>query len=173
MKSKTEKLLKVMRFLACLAFIGLLIKAGAIIMSFGVSIQNPEASKDLYKGMDLSRYADYSFINYTLIVGYYVLLYLMQAYIALFMTKLLSSLNLEKPFTETVVDLLKKVSYTIFGVWLIAMLHNAHVIGLEKYAGIDAEPFAGEYIFLAGIVYVLAQLFKRGVEIQAENELTV
>ncbi|WP_420573014.1 DUF2975 domain-containing protein [Kordia sp.] len=173
MNSKTEKLLKLMRFLAWLAFIGLLIKAGAIIMSFGVSIQNPEAAKDLYKGMDLSRYADYNFANYVIIVLCYIFLYLMQAYIALFMTKLLSAINMEKPFTQAVVDLLKKISVTIFGVWILAMLHNAHVIGLEKYAQIDAAPFASEYIFLAGIVYVLAQLFKRGVEMQAENELTV
>ncbi len=162
-----------MRFLAWLAFIGLLIKAGAIIMSFGVSIQNPEASKDLYKGMDLSRYADASFLHYTVIVFYYILLYLLQAYIALFMAKLLSAINIEKLFTTAVVEILQKISITIFVVWILAMVHNLHVILLDKYAEIDAEPFASEYIFLAGIVYVLAELFKRGVEMQKENELTV
>ena len=173
MASKTEKILKLMRFLAWLAFIGLLIKAGAIIMSYGVSIQNPEASKDLYQGMDLSRYADASFIHYTIIVFDYIILYLLQAYIALFVAKLLTEVNLEKPFTITVVEILHKISITVFGVWILAMMHNLHVMLLDKYAGIDAEPFATEYIFLAGIVYVLAQLFKRGVEMQKENELTV
>ena len=173
MNSKTEKLLKLMRFLEWIAFIGLFIKAGAIIMSFGVSVQNPEAATDLYQGMDLSRYAKASFAHYTIIVFYYILLYLLQAYIALFITKLLSAINIEKPFTQTVVDLLNKISYTILAVWILAIIHNAHVIGLEKYAEIIAAPFAWEYVFLAGIVYVLAQLFKRGIVMQTENELTV
>ncbi|MGH1386636.1 DUF2975 domain-containing protein [Kordia sp.] len=173
MASKTEKLLKLMHFLAWLAFIGLLIKAGAIIMSYGVSIQNPEASKDLYKGMDLSRYADVNFAHYSMIVFYHALLYLLQAYVALFVAKLLNAVNLEKPFTMTVVAILRKISITIFAVWILAMVHNLHVVLLEKYAAIEAEPFASEYIFLAGIVYVLTQLFKRGVEMQNENELTV
>ena len=162
-----------MRFLAWLAFIGLLIKAGAIIMSFGVSIQNPEASKDLYQGMDLSRYLDASFTHYTIIVFYYIILYLLQAYIALFVAKLLTEVNLDKPFTMSVVAILHKISITIFGVWILAMVHNLHVILLDKYADIKAEPFASEYIFLAGIVYVLSQLFKRGAAMQRENELTM
>jgi hypothetical protein len=173
MRSTTEKLLIIMRLLAWLAFIGLLIKAGAIIMSYGTSVKNPEAAKDLYNGMDLSRYQTYSFTNYSIIVFYHILLNFMQAYIALFIAKLLSSIHIEKPFTKIVLDLLKKISITIFGVWIIAMLHNLHVAILEKTAAISPEFIAVEFIFLAGVVYVLAQLFKRGVELQAENDLTV
>ncbi|MBC8757166.1 DUF2975 domain-containing protein [Kordia sp. YSTF-M3] len=173
MNSKTELVLKVMRFLVWLVFIGLLIKAGAIMMSFGVSVNNSEAAKDLYRGMDLSRYESYSFINYTSIVFYHILLNLMQAYIALFVAKLLSSINIEKPFTKTVADLLKRISITVFGVWILAMLHNLHVAILEKYAAITPDYIAVEFIFLAGVVFVLAQLFKKGVEMQTENDLTV
>ncbi len=173
MNFKTEKLLKLMRLLAWIAFLGLLIKAGAILMSFGVSVNNPEAAKDLYKGMDLSRYESYSFIHYTIIVMYFVLLYVMQAYIALFGAKLLSEINVEKPFNKRVVDLLHKISYTIFGVGILAILHNIHVAILIVSTGIIADLIAGEFIFLAGLVYVLAKLFKKGAAMQAENELTV
>ncbi len=169
MNSKTELLLKVMRFLAWLVFIGLLIKAGAIIMSFGVSMNNSEAAKNLYRGMDLSRYENYSFINYTAIVFYYILLYLLQAYIALFATKLLSSTNLEKLYSTTVLGLVQKISYTIFGVLVIAILHNLHVAILEKYAGIAPEYITSEYIFLAGMVFVLVIIFKRSLDIQLAN----
>lgn len=173
MNSTTGKLLKLMRLLAWLAFIGLLIKAGAILMSFGVSFSNPEAAKDLYKGMDLSRYETYSFFQYAIIVMYFILLYVMQAYIALFGAKLLSAINIEKPFSKTVADLLQKISYTIFGVGILAIVHNIHVAILNVSTGIIADLIAGEFIFLAGLVYVLAQLFKKGAEMQAENELTV
>ncbi|MFK7748758.1 MAG: DUF2975 domain-containing protein [Kordia sp.] len=173
MKISSEFILKAMRVLAWIAFIGLLIKAGAVIMSYGVSIQNPEASKDLYKGMDLSRYFEYNFVHYSIITFYYIFLYLLQAYVALFATRLLSEINLEKPFTTTVASILQKISSIIFGVWILAIVHNIHVELLAKYATIKAEPFAVEFIFVAGIVYILAQLFKKGIVMQNENELTV
>ena len=32
---------------------------------------------------------------------------------------------------------------------------------------------SGEFIFMVGLVFIISQVFKRGVEIQAENDLTV
>jgi len=169
MNSKTGKLVKLMRLLAWLAFLGFLIKAGAILMAFGVSIDNSEAAKDLHRGMDLSRYETYNFVNYTMIVIYYILLYLLLAYIALFTAKLLSEINTEKPFNETVNNLVHKISYTIFAVFILAIVHNSHMAILEKTANILPDFIASEFIFLAGLVFVLILLFKRGIEIQAEN----
>jgi hypothetical protein len=143
------------------------------MMAFGVSVNNPEAAKDLYRGMDLSRYETYSFINYAVIVMYYIVSYLMQAYTALFTAKLLSNINIDKPFNTTVVALLRKISLAIFIVWILAIVHNIHVTILEKVALITPDYIAGEFIFLAGMIYVLAQLFKRGAELQSENDLTV
>jgi hypothetical protein len=173
MKSKTEKLLRVMNILAWVVFIGLLIVAGSIIISYFVSIGNAQAAKDLYRGMDLYAYRHHSFGHYTFVVGYKVMLYITQAYIAFLMTSLLSRLNISKPFNADVVKLMQKISYSILCVWLVAMVHNIHIGILEKSYGLVATYISGDSIFLAGIVYVLAQMFKRGVEIQSENDLTV
>lgn len=32
---------------------------------------------------------------------------------------------------------------------------------------------SAEFVFMAGVVFVMSQIFKKGVEIQTENELTV
>jgi hypothetical protein len=32
---------------------------------------------------------------------------------------------------------------------------------------------AGEFLFMAGLVFIISPIFKRGVELQSENELTV
>jgi hypothetical protein len=173
MKSKTKTLLRIMNVLAWIVFIGLLIIAGSIIISYFVSIGNPQAAKNLYKGMDLSAYRQQSFANYSFVVGYKVLLYITQAYIAYLMTSLLSRLNISRPFNADVVKLLQKISYSILGVWLVVLVHNIHIAILEKMYGLVATYISGDSIFLAGIVYVFAQMFKRGVEIQSENELTV
>jgi len=173
MKSKTEQILTVLNILAWVAFIGLSIVAGSIIISYFVSIGNVQAAKNLYKGMELSAYRQHSFEHYTLLVGYKVMLYITQAYIAFLMTRLLSGLNISRPFNPDVVQLMQKISYSILCVWLVAMAYNIHVAILEKIYGVVATYIPGESIFLAGIVYILAQMFKRGVEIQTENELTV
>jgi len=54
------------------------------------------------------------------------------------------------------------------------MLHNSHIGWLAKTLPSMQENYiSGEFIFLAGVVFVIAQVFKKGVEIQTENELTV
>jgi hypothetical protein len=62
-KSRTEKILAVMYVLAWLAFVGLIVEAGAILISFGVSIANPVAAKDLYKKMNLYGLRQYNFFT--------------------------------------------------------------------------------------------------------------
>jgi hypothetical protein len=173
MKSKAENLLMVMHILAWVVFIGLVTIAGSIIISWFVSLGNSQAAKDLYKGLDLSAYRQHSFVQYTFVVGYKVVWYITQAYIAFLMTSLLSKLNIARPFNADAVKLMQKISYSILCVWLVAMAYNIHVGILEKRYGLVATYISGDSIFLAGIVYVLAQMFKRGVEIQSENDLTV
>ena len=53
MKTKTESILTTMNVLTWVVFIGLLIHAGAIIVSYFISIINPEGAKNLYLGLDL------------------------------------------------------------------------------------------------------------------------
>jgi hypothetical protein len=163
----------VIHILAWIVFIGLATIAGAIIISWFVSIGNALAAKDLYKGLDLYAYRRHSLLQYTFVVGYKVIWYIIQAYIAFLMTSLLSKLNIARPFNADVVKLMQRISYSILLVWLVAMAYDIHVGILEKSYGLVATYISGDSIFLAGIVYILAQMFKRGVEIQSENELTV
>jgi hypothetical protein len=162
-----------MKILSWIVFIGLLIKAGSVFVSYMISLKNPEAAKDLYEGLDLSAYMNASIVNYTFVVAYKVILYGLQAHIAYLFTKLLSRLNISKPFNSYVVMMMQIMTYTILGIWVFAMIYNIHVGILEKVYGIAASYISGDFLFLAGVVFIFAQMFKRGVEIQHENELTV
>lgn len=169
-KSKTEYLLKAMNLLAWVVCIGLLLKAGAILISFVISSTgSPTAAKDLYNGIELAAYKEFGFIHYFLIVSYKIFIIVIQAYIAFLMTRLLSDFNISQPFNSAVVQLMEKISYAILGVWLIAMIHNIHIGLMEKTVGSATTEISGEFIILSGIVYVMAQMFKRGIEIQSEN----
>jgi len=173
MNPKTKNLLLGLKILAWLAALGLAFIAGSIIVSYLVSIWHVQASHNLYKGLDLSAYRNRSFIQYTLIVLYKAGTYSMQAYVAYLVATLLDQVNLLRPFSSQVVRLLEKISAAILGVWLLAVIYNIHVAVLQKVYGIVPSFIEGDFLFLAGIVFVLAQVFKRGVAIQSENELTV
>ncbi|KGL62665.1 DUF2975 domain-containing protein [Polaribacter sp. Hel1_85] len=170
---KTKQLLKVMHVIAWIVFIALCIKTGAILISYFVSISNPEAAKNLYEGLNLFEYYNHSFLQYSFIIGYKVLLFSVEAYIAFLVTKLLSGLNLEKPFNFNVQKLMQKISYSIFYLWILAIVHNTQVQYLGKKYRFTIDLFSSDFIFLAGIIFIFAQIVKRGIEIQSENELTI
>ncbi len=170
---KIKKLLKVMHIITWFVFIGLLIKAGTILFSYIISISNAQAAQNLFDGLDLSAYRNHSFIQYTLIILYKVLLFTTEAYIAFLVTKLLSGLNLEKPFNLNVQLLMQKISYSIFYLWILAIIHNAHVQFLGKRYDFPMDLFSSDFIFLAGIIFIFAQIVKRGITIQQENSLTI
>ena len=173
MKLNTEKLLKVMHVLSWIVFIGLLIKAGTIITTYFMSIGNEEVSKNLFDGLNLWDYRNHSFTQYTFIVSYKVALYATEAYIAYLIIQLLSKLNLEKPFSSRVQGLMQQISYSIFHLWILAMVHNIHVQFIGKRYNFSMDLFSSDFIFLAGIIFIFAQIVKRGIEIQSENELTI
>jgi hypothetical protein len=52
---------------------------------------------------------------------------------------------------------------------------NAYSHYLMKSTGVELDAFntSGEYFFIAGMVYIISQVFKRGIEMQEENTLTV
>ncbi len=170
---KTEKILKVMKFFSWLAFIGLLIKSGTILVTYLISIGNAEASKNIFEGINLLEYRNYSFIQYSFIITYKILLFTIEAYIAFLVIKLLQKLDVKQPFNASVHLLMKQISYGIFYLWIIALIHNAHVQFLAKRYNFEMELFSSDFIFLSGIIFIFAQIVKRGIDIQSENELTI
>jgi len=172
--SKTVGILMTMNVLAWIVFIGLMIKAGAMIVSYSVSVTNPEAAKNLYMGLNLSNIREYDFWHYTGVVSLLVAILTIEAYTAFLVTKVLSKIKMTNPFTVEVVSIMERISYYIFGTWVVVMLYNAQIGWLaKKIQGLQEHYISGEFIFLAGVVFVFSQIFKKGVEIQTENELTV
>ncbi|WP_299819523.1 DUF2975 domain-containing protein [uncultured Pontibacter sp.] len=173
-ETKTKFILQVMHVVAWVAFIGFLIKAGAILFAYGISYNNPNAAKDLYRGLDLYSVRQFDFWHYSQTVSFIVALLVMKAFVAHLVIKILSKIKLVHPFKIEVAQVIEKISYILLGTWIVAVLYNAHIGWLAKRTGILQEEWAtDEFIVMAGLVFVISQIFKRGVEIQSENELTV
>ncbi|MFC3879398.1 DUF2975 domain-containing protein [Algoriphagus namhaensis] len=174
LNSKTTLILKAMRVIAWIAFIGFLIQGFAILgLTIFTSITKTGA-EDFYDHADLSvlfEYSEIQFLNFNsfLIVGAFL-----KATVWYVVIKTLTGFNLSQPFTMNVILKLERISYLLFSIWLIAIIANFHQNYLLHRTGeFFGDKATGEFLFMAGLVFVISQIFKRGVELQDENELTV
>ncbi len=174
MKTKTERILITMNVLAWLALVGLIVQLGAILISYGVSIPNPTGAQNLYLGMNLYVLRQADFWEYTGMVAFIAFFLIAKALIAWRVIKVLSQIKLENPFTANIAGRLEQISYFIFGMAVMTFPYSAYTEWLlKKFPTLPQKYTSGDFIFLAGIIFVLAQIFKKGIEIQSENELTV
>ena len=134
-KTRTEQILTVMQILAWVAFIGYLLEAGAVLVSYGISSVNPEAAKNLYRGLDMYNLRQFNFWYYTMSVSFMVALSLMKSWVSYLVIGTLSKFNLKNPFTMDVAMRLEKISIIAFGTWVVTMLSNAHTGWLLKLTG--------------------------------------
>ncbi|MFL0162304.1 DUF2975 domain-containing protein [Aquirufa salirivi] len=170
MKTKTASILAIMNVLSWIAYIGISIKCGAIIFTYILSLFNQQVAKDLYQGLNLYDLMNGSFVHYSLFVGITAGLLGLKAYIAHLVIKTLSKINLTSPFQMEVAHLMEKISLMIVYLWLISLGATIYQESMELP---KMDWNGGEALFLSGLIFLFAQIFKKGVEIQAENDLTV
>jgi len=173
---KTNGIMKVMNIIFWIIFIGLCIKTGAILISFFVSIfVNPEGAKDLYLGLDFFDLYNSNLNNYVGVVSFIIMLNGMKAYIAYLAVRLFMKFDLDHPFNKDVTNMISKIGYFALSIGIVAWVAQDYSKGiLKRNAEITQIDWgAQEFLFFAGIIYILALVFKRGVEMQEENELTI
>jgi len=179
MKKKTHELLIVMKVLTWLVFLGLCIKTGALIISFFVSeFINPLASKNLYLGFDLSNLKQFSNGHYSAMVLVIIVLSALKALMFYHVIKFFLRLNLMNPFSPDVAFLIKKISYVAFAIGTLSMIAIQYSRWLSKngvvFTGLMEFIDSGAaFLFFSGIIFIISLVFKKGIEIQTENELTV
>jgi hypothetical protein len=173
-KTRTEQILQVMHVLAWIGFIGLAIEAGAVLFIAGMVYFAPDFAHDIYASLDLQTLKEYSTLQFVFTVSFMFAVAALKAQVLWQAILILSKVKLENPFTRKVSEKIEKVSYLLLSVWVVSMLNNAHGNWLEHQMGeMPVDMNASEYLFMAGIVFIISQIFKRGVELQSESDLTV
>mgnify|MGYP005748039957 CR=1 FL=1 len=177
MEKKTEILFIVMKVFAYIAFIGLSIEAGSILVSFIVSLTvSGKASQDLYMGLNLGELHDLSLGNYIFLGSLVLAVYLIKAHMAYLLIRILDTIKLDNPFQEKLVNQISTLGNTALTAGFIGVFVNlfvTQVLNMAYRIEIPVKFDVSEFFFLAGIIFILSKIFKRGVEIQSENELTV
>lgn len=176
MKTQTEKILSVLQIISWISFIGASIILGLVIIAFIISFIWPEA-KINFNGIaaNQSAFRQNHLFVYFIIFIFTMAWSILNVLVWAKVKKVLYEVNLKNPFTMHISNLIERISLLLFGIWLFSFSINGltdylskRMEGLEK--GFDTDL---SFLFAAGIVFIISQIFKRGVELQSENDLTV
>ncbi|HEV7351332.1 DUF2975 domain-containing protein [Telluribacter sp.] len=172
---RTEQILNILRVVAWIVFIGAIGQAtvaAVMIIAFSLSESLPDLPAP-HVGVLL------------LLASSTLTVHVLYAQLWLKIKDLLSEINLSSPFTITVANKLLAISYVMLSIWFISFINMnfnhylnkrmPEVVNAMGEIGKDLIAFNinGAYLLAAGIVYIIAQVFRRGVELQQENDLTI
>jgi len=167
-----------LHIVAWVIFVGLCIEAGALIVNFIYSLFKPEIVHNLYQKLDLSQM--YSLNKWVFFSMYSFILFIsiLKACLFYVVIKLLIKLDLTKPFNSYVAGQIKNISYYTLSIGLISYIARETAKSLQHY-GFEINALnqfwadSQAWILMAAVIYVIATIFSRGVELQNENDLTV
>lgn len=175
MKTKTDRILAILKVISWIVYIGLCIATGVLITSFILTlIGDSQLRKDVDIGVDLSNLYAFSKGHYIVLMVMAIALSATKAGLFYKVIQLFSKLNLSHPFSEGIAAIILKISHVALEIGIIAIIANGYAKWLMKRGASFYLPLeSNEFFFLAGIIYVLAQVFRKGIELQSENELTI
>lgn len=182
-KITVGQLLRILLYiLSWIIFVGVSINAGGFISNtfYTMSI-NPEHAQNFWPGLNLSALYKYD-------PGYFLLETLLMSMVAILKATIFyliidmlhnKKLSLSQPFNTKVRRFILRVAYlslltglfsawgTRYADWFVKQGVQIPAIQQLNLDGADV------WLFMSVTLFVIAQVFKRGIEIQAENELTV
>lgn len=178
MSKRNNIVFTAMHIVVWIIFVGLCIEAGALLVNFAFSLFKPEVVKNLYEKLDLSEMYEYSQLMYFGMYSFLLVISILKAYLFYMVIRLLLKLDLLKPFNSYVATQVTQISYFTLSIGLISYIAREvtrnlqhHGVGIDKLSGYWADGQA--WILMAAVVYIIAIIIARGVEIQNENDLTV
>jgi hypothetical protein len=178
MKKKNDFILKALNVISWIIFIGLCIEAGALIFNFILTLFNPIATHNIYKGLNLSDLYENHFAHFIGVLSFVVVLSFLKAYLFYLVVRIFMKLNLVKPFTVEIANLIEKISIEAFAIALVNIIAYQYTKRLIQsgYEVSHIETYWNDtaaFLMMAAIIFVISQIFKKGIELQNENDLTV
>jgi hypothetical protein len=182
MQITTKQLLRVLHVISWIIFIGLCIEAGGIIFNaFFTLVLNPVGAKNFWMEVDLSVLYAYDPGYFFVITALMSIAAVLKAIMFYLIVKLLydKTLSINQPFNTKVKRFIMNIAWLALGIglfsawgfnysdWLIKKGVAMPDIQYLRLGGADV------WLFMGVTLLVIAHVFKRGIEIQSENDLTI
>lgn len=178
MSTKNDFIWKAIQVVCWFIFAGYCVQTGALIFNFVYSLFKPIATHNLHLGLDLSDVYQNSKSFYTILFLLIIAVSSLKSYLFYLVIKLFKTINLVKPFSEDVSAFISRITFFSFVIGLISMA--AHRLTKELSGkGFDISMVDrywsdwGAYLMMSAILFVISLIFKKGIELQHENDLTV
>jgi len=178
----TKQILKVLHILSWIIFVGVCIQAGGFIFnSFYALVINPVGAKRFWEEIDLSSLYSYDSGHFFVQTFLMCIVAVLKACLFYLIIKLLynKKISLSQPFSNEVRRFIFNISYLtlligLFSLWGVRYSEWLTKNGVKMPDVQNLGLGGGDvWLFMCVTLYVIAQVFKRGIEIQSENELTV
>ncbi len=163
---------------AWLIFVGLSIEAGGLLVNFFFSMYEPEMVPVLYQKLDLSAMYEKNRLAFFGMYSFILSIAILKAVLFYIVIRLMHKMDLQKPFSSFVSKQIMLLSSYTLSIGLLSylarqnaknLMHHGLVTGNVNRFWEDSQAF----ILMGAVIYIIAIIFKRGVAIQNENDLTV
>lgn len=182
MSRKTDFIFKALNVVSWVIFIGLCVQAGGFIFNaFFTLLLNPAGASKFWVEVNLSALYYYNENYFVIMILLMIIVTVMKALlfyciVAVFHGK---KFNLSQPFNEVVRRFILNIAFFALGIGLFSFwgtnFRKELVIQGLKMPDIQDLSLGGAdvWLFMSVILFVIAQIFKKGIEIQIENDLTI
>ncbi|MDO9258135.1 MAG: DUF2975 domain-containing protein [Bacteroidales bacterium] len=163
---------------AWLIFVGLSIEAGGLLVNFFFSLYKPEFVQNLYQKLDLTEMYKESRLAFFGIYSFILTISILKACLFYIVIHLMHKMELSKPFNTFVARQISLISYYTLSIGLLSYIarqspknltHHGFITDNLNQFWADSQAF----IVMGAVIYIIATIFKKGVDIQNENDLTV
>lgn len=167
-----------LQIVAWVIFVGLCIETGGLIVNFIFSIFKPEFIQNLYQKLDLTQMYRVSKWAFFGIYGFILSISILKVFLFFIVIRLMYKMDLTKPFNTFVSNQILKISYYTLSIGLFSFIANqvAKYLMHHDFATDSLSQFwvdSQAFILMGAVIYIIATIFKKGVDIQKENDLTV
>lgn len=180
-KISFKSILNVLNIISWIIFIGLCIEAGGILFNTIFAVYKPVVAQHFWNGADLSQLYASDKGHFIVQTSLMAIVAMMKAAIFYLVVKFFydKKFNIAKPFNPELTNLVFNITYLCLGAgffsyWAINYAKWITERGIQMpdihQLRIDG---ADVWIFMAVVLFVIAQIFKKGTEMQNENDLTV
>jgi hypothetical protein len=177
----SKTILQVLHVLSWIIFIALCIEAGGIIFNSVYALNKPIVAENFWNNSNLSALYAHDKGHFMVQTFLMSIVAIMKAMIFYLIIKLFNDkkFSITQPFSTDVTKLVFSIAWLCLGAGFFSKYGSGYAAWLEKQgvAMPDIETMriggADVWIFMAVSLFVLGQVFKKGIELQTENELTV
>ena len=163
---------------AWIIFVGLSIEAGGLLVNFFFSLYKPEFVPNLYQKLDLTQMYKDSRLAFFGIYSFILVIAVLKAFLFYIVIRLMHKMDLLKPFNSFASGQILQISYYTLSIGLLSyiarqlsknLMHNGFVPDNLNQFWTDSQAF----ILMGAVIFIIATIFKKGVDLQTENDLTV